>query len=533
MLTISVEFLFGTFRADPQGTAHTGGLEKGEWPPSPARLFSALVAADGTDVASTDRQRRTTGSELLVLERLGAPTIYADPNPSHQVLQHRFVASSRMTKSQHHEYMARTGVLVRPGVRVSCRCPHVYFLWDSYVNEETTTALRHRAARVGYLGCSDSPVRVRVSNKLPSILESQSKFKPDDDGDIQIGVPRQGYIQALDSMYSDWVERGPSVGRYQYPILNHRKRYRSPMKQKSSDHGRVVAWLQLKTPVPGRRISEVSALFKAAVQSHHKRIYGKESPKILHGHGFERQGYELARFLALPDVGHKYSRGRIHGLALWLPPGVDRQFEHQIRDAAKSIRRLVAKRINVQRDTGKPDKSTKHLVGKGINVRVAIVSGRRNSRNNVPWAATPERWKGQLKLKKPAERWVLEPAKRWVTATPAIHERYGPLNLSEISRWCDHAGLPEPIQYRSSRSPLLRGGLKLSMTEVTRPGRLSRPFSHVEIYFDKPIYGPVVIGAGRQRGFGLCVPVDDKQDSMTDHDEADDTSKEGKNAQNH
>ena len=48
MLAVSVEFLHGTFRGDPDGTANTGRLTRGEWPPAPFRLFAALVAADGT-----------------------------------------------------------------------------------------------------------------------------------------------------------------------------------------------------------------------------------------------------------------------------------------------------------------------------------------------------------------------------------------------------------------------------------------------------------------------------------------------------
>ena len=45
MLAVSVEFLHGTFRGDPDGTANTGRLTLGEWPPAPFRLFAALVAA--------------------------------------------------------------------------------------------------------------------------------------------------------------------------------------------------------------------------------------------------------------------------------------------------------------------------------------------------------------------------------------------------------------------------------------------------------------------------------------------------------
>ena len=74
MLVITVEFLHGTYRADPDGTAHTGLLDRGEWPPAPSRLFAALVAADGTG----QRCRVTDGSELSFLESLPPPTIRAD-----------------------------------------------------------------------------------------------------------------------------------------------------------------------------------------------------------------------------------------------------------------------------------------------------------------------------------------------------------------------------------------------------------------------------------------------------------------------
>ena len=88
------------------------------------------------------------------------------------------------------------------------------------------------------------------------------------------------------------------------------------------DAGCVVAWLRLRPAVAGRRVSALTSLFKEAVLSQHQLIHG-EPPAVLHGHGFERSGYDLARYLALPDVGFPRSRGRIHGLALWLPRDAD------------------------------------------------------------------------------------------------------------------------------------------------------------------------------------------------------------------
>ena len=132
------------------------------------------------------------------------------------------------------------------------------------------------------------------------------------------------------------------------------------------------------------------------------------------------------------------------------------------------------------------------LTGRGVDVAVA----RRDDDEERPLAANPKRW--------------LRRSRAWVTAFPAIHERRRTLDLAEVARWCRHAGLPEPAAFRSARTPLAPGALDLAPVEVNRPGRPALPYSHVELRFAEAVAGPVVIGSGRQRGFGLCVvPVDE------------------------
>ena len=107
MLTISVEFLHGTYRADPDGSAVGGRAEMGEWPPAVARLLAAFVAADAMGEAC----RVTDGSELEFLEGLGPPVIHAEASPWHQPLRERFVvlaAKSAAVAKTHQEYPART-----------------------------------------------------------------------------------------------------------------------------------------------------------------------------------------------------------------------------------------------------------------------------------------------------------------------------------------------------------------------------------------------------------------------------------------
>ena len=463
MFTISVELLHGTFRGDPDGTANTGRLQRGEWPPSPARLFAALVAADGT----RDQTRFTDGAELLWLEALPAPTIHAHSEAWHQTQQRRFVVVADRAKGTHQEYVARSGALHRPGVRVAPRDPRIVYQWEMTPPPRTFESLRLRAARVGYLGASDSPVRLRVGTEIPADPPT-GVFTPDPDGEATLNVPRPGDTDLLDRIFDAWRVRGASVGRSQFPALAHSARYRPPDSQVQENLGRVVAWLHLRPAVSGRRVSAVTSLFKEAVLSHHQRIHG-EPPAVLHGHGFDGTGYDLARYLALPDVGFPRSRGRIHGLALWLPPEADEVTQTKARDAAFAVRVL-----------------------KGAGVAVSVFPREDEPR---PWAAHPRRW--------------LQPSRSWVTAFPVVHERRGKVRLPEVARWCTHAGLPAPVAFRQSRSPLAPGGVDLMPVEVNRPGRPALPYSHLEIRFAAPVPGPVVIGAGRQRGLGLCVPVDD------------------------
>ena len=466
MLAISVELLHGTFRGDPDGTANTGARTRGEWPPAPSRLFAALVAADGTQ----ENCRVTDGTELAWFEQLPPPVIHAHARPCHQPVEPRYVVKHEgsAAKKTHQEYVGRIPVLVRPGVRVAPRDACIVYSWqDASPALALVDALKRRAARIGYLGTSDSPVRVRVSTGELQVVRSTDTFVPDDRGDKAIDVPGPGDLQLLDRMYDAWRQHGASVSRLQFPALGRTTRYRSPVSTLPRDLGTVTAWLRLPAAVSGRRVSALTMLFKEAVLSHYQRIHG-EPPRVLHGHGFSAPGYELARYLALPDVGYRWSRGRIHGLALWLPPGVDERIRLMSRDAAFAIRRLT---------------------GRGIDV--SVVPRDDEAR---PVAAHPDRW--------------LRPSRRWVTAVPAIHERRRALDLAEAARWCRHAGLPEPTYVRSARTPLASGALDLAPVEVNRAGRPRLPYSHVELQFVEPIPGPVVIGSGRQRGFGLCAPVD-------------------------
>ena len=222
MLAVSVEFLHGTFRSDPDGTANTGRLTRGEWPPAPFRLFAALVAADGT----RERCTVTDGAELEWFEQLPPPVTHAHAQPCHQRLTPRYVVrhAGTASKSTHQEYVGRAGVLRRPGVRVTPRHPHVVYSWNESPPEVTLDALRRRAARIGYLGATDSPVRVHVMTRMPEVAALEDAFVHALDGNMMINVPAPGDVRMLDRMYDAWYEHGADLGRAQFPALRHEAR---------------------------------------------------------------------------------------------------------------------------------------------------------------------------------------------------------------------------------------------------------------------------------------------------------------------
>ncbi len=371
-------------------------------------------------------------------------------------------------KPKHPAYLGRMPIQIRPGVRVAPKHPVVAYIWDTDAPDDIVASLRLRAARIGYLGTADSPVRVRVATERPDAAATVDSLVPDPAGPMEIGVPQPGDLALMDRLFEAWTTRGANVSRAQFPGLRHRVGYRPAKLAPSKDQGGCVAWMCLEVAVSGRRVSAVTDLFKKAVLSRYQALHG-EPPAVLHGHGFRGAGFDLARFLALPDAGYPRSRGRIHGLALWLPPQSAPDLRVGIREAVHSIRRLT---------------------GHGLDAPVSPWMGERR-----PVAATPYRW--------------MRRSRAWASAFPVIHERRGQIDLAEVTRWCRHAGLPAPRSFRSNRTPLVTGAVDLAPIEANRPGRRGRPYSHVKIWFDEPVKGPVVLGAGRQRGLGLFVDADE------------------------
>jgi CRISPR-associated protein Csb2 len=111
-------------------------------------------------------------------------------------------------------------------------------------------------------------------------------------------------------------------------------------------------------------------------------------------------------------------------------------------------------------------------------------------------------------------RWT-QPAKTWMSATPVVLHRFpshhGIDYYSEemeavVAEACVQAGLPEPTAVVLSPNSMATGAppTRKFLGQPKAPHK--RPLVHAVIRFSREVRGPVIVGAGRYMGFGLCVP---------------------------
>ncbi|HVT89152.1 MAG TPA: type I-U CRISPR-associated protein Csb2 [Tepidisphaeraceae bacterium] len=107
----------------------------------------------------------------------------------------------------------------------------------------------------------------------------------------------------------------------------------------------------------------------------------------------------------------------------------------------------------------------------------------------------------------------------WASVTPVLLDRMPKADrLKDPCTWreevkgiiiksCENVGLPAPIAVRVEKTPFFLGSLRAMPGQGGFPQLRKGKFQvHVAIEFDRPVQGPVLLGAGRFRGYGLMRP---------------------------
>ncbi|MBI5445582.1 MAG: type I-U CRISPR-associated protein Cas5/Cas6 [Deltaproteobacteria bacterium] len=184
--------------------------------------------------------------------------------------------------------------------------------------------------------------------------------------------------------------------------------------------------------------------------------------------------------LPLPFVGAEHADGHVLGLALALPAGL----------AADEVSRVLTPWLT---------DPLRLFDGEWLECTVAP-----EEREAPPWNLRPEAW--------------TRPARRWATVTPIVFDRHPKGDdlweqaAEMVKDACERIGLPRPVDvtlHPVSRVVGVPRASEFAPIERKRSGRLRH--SHAAILFGEPVRGPVVLGAGRYRGYGLCRPDDPRE----------------------
>ena len=475
MLCVTVELLHGTLRAGNLYDIASTGRDSHEWPPSPARLFQAFVAADGTG-----ERRRVTGDDDHLSWLLGTPIIRASDQVEVMVVPTRYVVIDKTSGIGVQNYPARQAQEARPGSRGAPSDPRVVYLWpDVEVPDAARRALELRAARIPYLGCADSPVRVRVFDTLPEWAEHLPAWVPDRGGRQIMPIADDGFLGRLDAAFASFTAGQPQRRAW---VATSVAQYRSPSDRPPAPARPFTIWVRFDRAVAGRWIVGLAQRLRAAVLAH---LGDDDVGPVVHGHRPPGEvGYEHARWLPLPHAGFRHADGRVRGACVWLPADTPPDVVRRTEMAVRSVREIVSP------------------AGRRVGVRP--FDGLR-----YPWSSNPRRWIG--------------PSRNWVTVTPVVAERYtrrGP-TLEEIALWCRYAGLPAPTAATVSKVPLLEGALDLPpAATVRRAGDAVRPYFHLRLRFADPVHGPVAVGRLRHFGLGLCAPEREEREERAEKEEA-------------
>jgi len=534
MLAIEVELLTGRYAA----TAHND-RERAEWPPHPARFFSALVAAlhDQEDVDQGAR------AALLWLEQQSAPSLWVDPESKvgRRQVQDVYVpvnditlggdaaireAEDKVAKAetpatkrraetaletvkreavavhvQPSDKALKTATALLPERRtrqvrtfpvVLPETPTFAFLWPTADPSSHRAALQQLCARVTRLGHSSSLVRCNVVDRARTPM-----LVPSDEGDVVLRVVGPGQLERLDRAF----EHHQGVQSRVLPARAQRYGSASKLAAPSPKAQSVFStdWVLFERVGGSRLVASRATDLARALRGALIEVHGNQDlPATLSGHaasGPTEQAH--VAFVPLPFIGHEHSDGALMGCALVLPrelPTSDREM----------LLRLVAKWEKERSDR----RGNLTLAGGTLPsfiVRRVDVSAKA--------ALDPMRWSRS--------------SARFITATPiALDKNPGNLRSNQdgtarkaaleaqksISDACLRIVGVRPASVEVSLAPLLTGAQHVRdfLPWPGRPGRTPRVRVHADIQFEVPVRGPLMLGAGRYFGLGLCLPVEDQ-----------------------
>lgn len=522
MFTLAIRYLNGWAMAAADGAKK----EHAEWPPHPDRVFMALAAAwfeTGEDARE--------GTALRWLETLPAPAIAAsDANQRAVVTSYVPVndaALGRKLPPGHALKKLRgAGLDVLPEFRsrqprafpvAIPQDPTVRLVWDATLPEEHQDPLSRLLDKVTHVGHSASLVQAWLDDSAPT----PNWVPTAGPAEQRLRVPYRGRLDALEQAcnraavlaHADLLSRKANAKGKEKKMIQAELDERFGASAPRSLRPQPGLWQGYGRPRPATAAGPAGNLFDPRLLV--LRLTGKRlslpaslklttalrgalmqacpeqpPPEWFSGHtatGRPSRHPHLA-LLPLPFVGSKHADGRILGVAIALPDGLDPG------EAAHCLEPFL-------------------LDHDGLPVGQRLFDGRwlecgieLENREKPPLALQTRRWTADSHI--------------WASVTPVVLDRHydgrdkWDQAAEAVKTACERIGLPRPRNVVLQPVSLVEGvPHSRDFPAITRKSDGGRRYhSHAVLVFDEPVRGPLMIGAGRFRGYGLCMPMDGRND---------------------
>jgi CRISPR-associated protein Csb2 len=532
VLRVTVRFPLGVYHAQSATDFATA-----EWPPHPVRLIAALkAAAHGRPAGDLDAALHAVG----VLAAAGPPLIVAprasDPDEADgwgRVARLR--GASRWAPRNHELAELRGGNGISPRdlgrgraevhkVGIAIGGEPIKFEWpDVLLDDDVLEVLGELVAEVTVLGTARSPALVSVESTGPP-ADPQTVWAPaSTDGGEAVAQVRVANARTPADM-DVWHARRAAPLRRDGSLAA--APYVPPMPlgdEVSYIHGIDAAalpsepfdpqwWGDMLIVAVDRDRSQdlpkapaafafARAMRKALLDTYGPEGTPGEAPAILRGRaGQAHAAFVPLSFVAQPEPrrpqrlsparGAAHADGRTLGVAVILP--------HPAR-----VGDVARQRLEVEAGLSR-------LLGLGTHEAVAV----RVPGVGAVWLGLPDSRRVADTLREGRYR---RPSTRWSTVTPIVHSRYMPRKgeqalFEQVAAECSDVGLPAPARVAVRRGPRFRGAPGLIDGRAlpgSWTGPLRGPQAHLDLWFNEPVRGPVLLGRARHFGLGLCLPFHD------------------------
>ena len=539
---IEVNFLTGRYVA----TCFNDRRES-EWPPHPARLFSALVAAwaeDGGDAG-----------ERLALEWLEAqapPAITASEAVARSALSH-FVPvndAAVLPRNWHErkagrvsnavdqfreELVAAGGEItkkverleaaiarerrVEPQISTLGKTPataalqmlpdgrgkqerffpsvrpddaRVTYVWSLGPPDALRAALDGLLERVTRLGHSSSLVSCRVTLKPP-----EPSRRPGMGTGESIRCIRQGQLAELARLHARHNGMRPRT--MPYTDVHYTSLSTTSPQEETLTPNTLGTWIVFEfehdsRAFPAARGVELARTMRAAILHHTE----DPIPEGLSGHrpdGLPTSAPHVA-FVPVPYIGFEHADGRLLGIAVVVPDAVS-------PEAAQALYRAIG---FWEREVG--DGPLQLTMGKQGVAHMRRQRGPASlvSLRPASWTKSSRVWASATPVALPRH------PGRLGRGTPAARAKAWELAEAGVVAACSHVDLPEPAAVEISLGPFVTGARPVAQfpafSQTGRGGKpVRRQLVHAALTFDVPVSGPLLLGAGRFLGLGLMRPM--------------------------